>query len=101
MKKHMFSSELPRCVVEESWAAWQASRLEAESADSSKEKTPQETKRVCLFTEEELKQPVPARKKKLRRRTACLFSEFYRQEHTSAKINETLLLTAQPQPTPV
>ena len=64
MKKHMFSSELPRCVVEESWAAWQASRLEAESADSSKEKTPQETKRVCLFTEEELKQPVPARKKK-------------------------------------
>ena len=73
MKKHMFSSELPRCVVEESWAAWQASRLEAESADSSKEKTPQETKRVCLFTEEELKQPVPARKKSLRQRAARLF----------------------------
>ena len=89
MKKHMFSSELPRCVVEESWAAWQASRLEAESADSSKEKTPQETKRVCLFTEEELKQPVPARKKKAA-------AGAYQQ-----KINETLLLTAQPQPTPV
>ena len=101
MKKHMFSSELPRCVVEESWAAWQASRLEAESADSSKEKTPQETKRVCLFTEEELKQPVPARKKKAAPADGVFFSEFYRQEHTSAKINETLLLTAQPQPTPV
>ena len=67
--------EIPRCVVEESRALWR-SRTEPEedkSAASSKEKTPvaeatprqHESKHVCLFTEEQLSQPAPARKNKL------------------------------------
>ena len=51
--------------------AWQA-KQEENSASSTREETllavakqrPHETKHVCLFTEEELNQPTPARKKK-------------------------------------
>ena len=57
--------------VEECQRAWRAKQEQA-SAASGREETPSavatprphETKRVCLFTEEELNQPAPARKKK-------------------------------------
>ncbi len=68
-------SEIPRCVVEESWAAWIASRKEEcvsrpGAAPEEKEMAlfhstaaTREIKRACLYTEEELKQPAAPRKK--------------------------------------
>ena len=66
-------SEIPRCVVEESWAAWiakgecasspQAAPKEKEMALFHSTAATREIKRACLYTEEELKQPAVLRKK--------------------------------------
>ena len=56
-------SEIPRCVVEASWAAWLASRKEHATVVTEKDEMQRDTKRVCLFTEEELQQPSAAQKK--------------------------------------
>ena len=67
-------SEIPRCVVEESWAAFWIAKGECASSPEAapKEKemalfhstaATREIKRACLYTEEELKQPAAPRKK--------------------------------------
>ena len=62
-------SEIPRCVVDQSRAAWRASRERRAPIESKVQSTPplhhkRAEPRVCLFSEEELSQPAPAREKK-------------------------------------
>ena len=91
-------SEIPRCVVEESWQDGRKAReaVHASSTDTAAEgKRDQSAQalretdvsvapaRVCFYTEAELNQPTAARKKLPEE--GVPFSEFLRRAHTNAQ----------------